>query len=468
MRGAAWITLLLLLPSSAAFAEEVAATGEIPPVPPAYKPLRFIEDYSCLSNSLNGTDWLDPIKYISLRTNDPYWYLTLGGELRERFEGNHDQNFGIGTVDNSYWLQRVTLLGDLHLGERVRFFVEGISGVVAGESQPAPAVQKDPIDLQFAFADLVPYLIDDERLTLRAGRFGLSLGSGRLVATRAAPDIPFKFDGFESIYDRPLWHATAFLTRPVIEYTDRISSDDYSTEFWGLYLTHWFNAARKFGLDVYYLGIASENGKYASGTGNEHRHSFGLRWFGEKDCWDWNAEGVAQVGDFGNQSILAWTASLDSGYTWDAPLQPRLGLKADVASGDQNPTNGLQETFDALFFKSGYFNDASLIRPANIIDVHPNISANLTRAFSIDGGGDVFWRYSRNDAIYAPPGFIAVPALKTASAYVGTAADVNLEWHIQRHLSFLASYVHFFSGNYIRQAGGRDVDYVSTTLDFLF
>ena len=468
MRGTPLIGALLLLHPSALLAEEVAATDEYPSVPPAYKILRFTEDYSCLIDPAKRTDLFDPIKYIPLRTNDPYWYVTLGGELRERFESAHDANFGIGAPDNSYWLQRITLLGDLHLGERVRFFVEGISGIVEGQSQPAPAVQKDPIDLQFAFVDVLPYLTDDERLTLRAGRFGLSLGSGRLVATRAAPNIPFKFDGFESIYDRPLWHVTTFFTRPVIEYTDRLSSDDYSTEFWGLYVTHWFDDAHKDGLDMYYLGIASEQGRYASGGGNEHRHSFGLRWFGEMNQWDWNAEGVVQTGDFGNQTILAWTASLDSGYTWDASWQPRLGLKADIASGDQNPTNGPQGTFDALYFKSGYFNDASLIRPANIIDVHPNFSANLTHALSVNGGGDVFWRYSRNDAIYAPPGFIAVPALSTASAFVGTAADVNLEWRIQRHLSFLASYVHFFSGEYIHQAGGHDVNYFSTTLSFLF
>ncbi len=187
-----------------------------------------------------------------------------------------------------------------------------------------------------------------------------------------------------------------------MEHTDRISSDDYSTEFWGLYLTHWFDGSHKSGVDVYYLGIADENGQYASGKGDEHRHSFGSRWFGEKNQWDWNGEAVAQVGDFGNESILAWTASLDAGYTWNASWKPRLGLKADVASGDSNPKNGTQGTFDALFFKSGCFNDASLIRPENIIDVHPNFSANLTRALSIDGGADMFWRYSRNLMPFTP------------------------------------------------------------------
>jgi hypothetical protein len=96
--------------------------------------------------------------------------------------------------------------------------------------------------------------------------------------------------------------------------------------------------------------------------------------------------------------------------------------------------------------------------------VHPNIAVNPTRSVSIDGGDDVVWRCSRDDAIYGPPGFIALPALKT----VGTAVDVNLEWQIHKHVSFLASYVHFFSGEYIHAAGGHDVDDVSTTIDFVF
>jgi hypothetical protein len=430
--------------------------------------LRFDENYSCLANPTNRTDWFDPVKYIPLRTNDPSWYLTFGGELRERFEGNYDPNFGIhGAGADDYLLQRITLLADLHLGERVRVYAEGISGLQEGDSQPAPPVQQDPIDLQFAFLDVVPYLTEDESLTLRAGRFGMSFGSGRLVATRAAPNIPFRFEGFEAIYARPLWEATAFLTRPV-EDSGGISDGDPGTAFWGLYLTHWFNAAQTLGVDLYYLGIHREHGAYASGTGDEHRHSLGAREFGGWNGWDWNAEQVLQVGTFGSESILAWTAALDSGYTWDAMWSPRLGLKAGITSGDHNPNNGRMETFDALYFKSGYFNDASLIRPQNVIGVHPNLELKPSQTVTVDGGANWFWRYSQNDAVYAVPGFVSVPALKTASSYVGTALDVNLTWQLQRHVSFQASYVHFFTGDYIHAAGGHDVDYVSTTIDFLF
>ena len=129
-------------------AQGVNTGAETPMPPPAYKPLRFDEDFSRLSTAANRTDWFDPVKFIPLRAGDPAWYLSVGGELREIFEGNYDPSFGIGGLgSDSYLLQRVTLLTDVHLGERVRFFLEGISGVVAGESLPPPPVQQDPIDL---------------------------------------------------------------------------------------------------------------------------------------------------------------------------------------------------------------------------------------------------------------------------------------------------------------------------------
>jgi hypothetical protein len=159
---------------------------------------------------------------------------------------------------------------------------------------------------------------------------------------------------------------------------------------------------------------------------------------------------------------------LNSGYTWDATWQPRLGLKAGITSGDRDPNNGQLGTFNALFFKSGYFNDAALLRPQNIIGLHPNLTLHPTPKVTVDGGADWFWRYSRNDAVYSVPGFIAIPAIRDAPNYVGNALDVNLTWNIQRHVVFQASYVHFLTGTYVHEAGGHDVNYVSTTISFLF
>src|SRR5436190_8274189 len=270
-------------------AQQLTPGAEIPLTPPGYKMLRFDEDYSYLTNQANRTDLFDPVKYIPLRQDDPLWFATIGGELRERYEGHYDPSFGIGGKgSDSYLLQRITLLTDVHLGDRLRFFTEGISGIIEGESQPAPPVQNNPIDLQFAFVDVVPWLKDDERLTLRVGRFGMSFGAGRLVATRAAPNIPFRFDGFEALYSRPLWNVTAFLTQPAKD-SGHISAENHSTTFWGLYATRYFDRPHTTGLDFYYLGIDNESATFSSGTANELRHTIGAREFGAWNHWDWDA-----------------------------------------------------------------------------------------------------------------------------------------------------------------------------------
>src|SRR2546428_11676666 len=77
-------------------AQQMIPGAEIPLTPPGYKMLRFDEDYSYLTNQANRTDLVDPVKYIPLRQDHPLWYLSIGGELRERDTGNYDSNLVTG------------------------------------------------------------------------------------------------------------------------------------------------------------------------------------------------------------------------------------------------------------------------------------------------------------------------------------------------------------------------------------
>src|SRR5260370_37410608 len=95
MRPGSAISLPLVFPAIPS-AQLMIPNAEIPLTPPAYQMLRFDEDYSCLTNQDNRTDLFDPVKYIPLRRDDPLWYLSFCGELRERVEGNYDHTFGIG------------------------------------------------------------------------------------------------------------------------------------------------------------------------------------------------------------------------------------------------------------------------------------------------------------------------------------------------------------------------------------
>jgi hypothetical protein len=82
---------------------------------PAYQPFRYDEDWSNLVDDSKRCDWLDPLKYISLGRSG--WFVSLGGEVREKFELLDQPGFGTGPEDNTgYFLQRYLLSSDFHFG----------------------------------------------------------------------------------------------------------------------------------------------------------------------------------------------------------------------------------------------------------------------------------------------------------------------------------------------------------------
>jgi hypothetical protein len=294
----------------------------------------------------------------------------------------------------------------------------------------------------------------------------MSFGSGRLVATRAATNIPFRFDGFEAIYTRPLWEATAFLTRPV-EDNGGISGSDPGTAFWGLYLTHWFDAPHDRPGPVLLRDsprtwrLCLRNGRRTPAFAGRPR----IRRMGRLGLERGASPASGHLRKRVHPRVDRRTGF---GLHLGCHVEPQAGSQSGHRQRRPQPKQRALETFDALYFKSGYFNDASLIRPQNVIGVHPNFTVKPSRTVSVDGGANGFGVIRKMTRSMQCQGSSRVPALKNAASYVGTALDVNLTWQIQRHLSFQASYVHFFTGSYIHEAGGHDVDYVSATIDFLF
>jgi hypothetical protein len=446
------------------------------PKPPPYTLLRFNEDYTYLANPRNRTDPFDAVKYIPLDRDDPKTYLSFGGELRERFEYVSNPRFGVppNLSHDEYLLQRLVLHGDLHWTEHFRLFVQGISGLQLGSrAEDLPPPNHDVADLEQAFADV---RMDDHTasepsyVVVRGGRFQMTYGSGRLVATRQAPNIPFKFDGGQLIATRYGAKLYAFVTKPARERETQFDDEAVGQLFWGVYATTpWLTPGSALRADLYYLGFRNDEAQFASGTGAEKRHTLGVRVFGGAAGFDWDVEPVLQFGTFGRRDILAWTLASSQGYTMDAlPWSPRLGLQANVASGDTHAGgSGDFGTFNPLFFKAGYFNDASLIRPSNIMDVHPTLQVHPGESVMVTIGSDVLWRYTTKDGIYGPGGNLELPA-GGGSRYVATTADVSAQWQLNRHVTWITSYNHFFTGSYVDDAKGGDVDFFGSWISFIW
>src|SRR2546430_1757952 len=123
-------TLLPLMLS----ASNVCAAENSDTLPPPYKQLRYEESYQYLSDSSRRTDFTDQVKYIPLNQEGDS-YLTLGGEIRERYEYFNNYNWGKGPQDdNGYLLQRYMVHADLHLGPDVRLFTQFKSGLEDGRN----------------------------------------------------------------------------------------------------------------------------------------------------------------------------------------------------------------------------------------------------------------------------------------------------------------------------------------------
>src|SRR6202158_5834868 len=207
------------------------------PARPAYTLERYDEDWSFLRDRSKRSDLFDPIKWIPLGSDESS-FLTLGGELRERFQDVRNPAFGLPSpVRNTDFFHRTFLFGDVHLGPHFRTFVEFVNGVTAGTTKKKSTFEQDSLDVLQAFADAVAPAGKNGDFTLRIGRQDLMFGSSRLVSFREAPNVRRAFDGV-----RTFWKAAngkrvdAFVARPVNPqfgvFNDR---RDRNQLFWGMY-----------------------------------------------------------------------------------------------------------------------------------------------------------------------------------------------------------------------------------------
>src|SRR5690348_15194846 len=169
-------SLIIFIVSSLSVARAQSSCPKTEP----YALLRQDDDYRFLRNPACQQDFWDPVKFIRLN-RDGDKYVTLGGEIREWYEGFHNANWGEGPQDgNGYLLQRISLFSDFHLGEQVRFFAQLTSGIEAGRNGGPRPNDQARLWVEQGFADIRLKASHDTSLSLRVGRQEFEFGSGRL------------------------------------------------------------------------------------------------------------------------------------------------------------------------------------------------------------------------------------------------------------------------------------------------
>lgn len=443
----------LLLPASAQ-----AQT----PAPPPFRPDRTAEDYSYLRDLARRGDWSDGYKFIAL-DQDGDAYLSFGGEVRERIEAFDAPRFGIGGVQaDTYVLQRILVHADLHLGPNLRIFAQA-GAHEAFEKTLLNSPDEDHLDVQQLFVEFRPAA----GLAARVGRQEMAFSPlQRFVSFRDGTNVRQTFDGGRLTWARGRMRIDAFAVRPVV--IERGVLDDSANRdqaFAGLYASRRLGSNGVSSIDAYWYLLVRDN----LPAGDEQRHNIGLRFAGARGPFDWDAEAVYQFGRSGPREIGAWAASADLGYAFpQAPLRPRIGLRFDAGSGDDDPRDNRTGGFHPLFPSGPYFNEASLTSWTNLIGVRPGIRIQPEARLTLQASVQFKWRESVTDSVYVGPTTPLAATLGNRASEIGQVLTLDATFQLNRNLQLRAYYLRHEAGEAVVRAGGQSVDFAMASATFRF
>ena len=449
---------------------------------PSIKLIRYEEDWSLDCDAKLRTDYLDRLKCIPLPSASEQRYLSLGGEFRGVFERVQNDNWtNEPYATNSFGLQRYQFHADFRFSANVRVFLQLESGQEQGRLGGPRPIDLKELDFLNAFAE-VGSRPSPHATRVRVGRQELQFGSGRLVAVREGPNVRQSFYAARITQTVGPWTLDGFAARPAEDafgFFDNVPLQ--TTSFWGAFAERKLagDPARSF--DLYYFGLDRKNATFNQGSAREQRQTVGTRIAnGAPRANDkrvliphYDVEAVYQFGSFGSAPIEAWTIGSEFGMMLGSVSgRPRIGLRADAASGDKDPTKPGLQTFNPLFPIGNYFGVLADTGPGpvNFYDLHPNVHEDFSHGITATADWVVYWRQSLKDGVYNVPGSLLVPYIAgNAARFVGHRPGIEVRWQRDVHFYMQADYGVFFAGPFLRESGRpHNLNYTSFWTGFKF
>ncbi len=440
---------------------------------PDYRPLRFEESWPVA----RGGAWDDAIKHISLAPGDLAW-LSLGGNLRARSEGN--RNFQFSTAPNAtgdFGTTRALFDADLHIGGTgpyARGFVEWRDAQGYHRTLPGGIRwnEQDRHDWQNAFAEAGW----GNRLAVRYGRQDITLGKERLVGISDWTNSRRNFEGLRVRASLGNLAVDAVDARVIVVRPDLPDLPDSTTRF--KYLAVGSAGVARPSLSaapalwqVYGMRLDNVLGSLL------RRNTFGAR-------AEWRApmpagavgslevESAAQRGQQGTQRIEAWFFASDASVAWRrAPLSPTLLLGFDRGSGDKNPTDGIAGTFTALYASAHSFGGiADVFGRGNTQEMRIGAILEPTSWARLQWISRGFSRLELLDGAYTKQNTVFRAPAGNTSREIGAEHDVELTVRATRHLRLQVGGAAVNPGEYLRTTPGGAVPirfgYAATTFVF--
>lgn len=452
---AAWLAIPLLLATDAALAQ--------------FRPLRFDDDFSAQRQQCMGNDNANGSACWKDRPVADRVRLSIGGDLRLRYEHAGNPRYGLERQDRwGVLMQRGSVFADLRVGGHWRGFAQLASSFTNGRAAGPSPVDENRLDPTNLFVEWQSARDGESGMGVRVGVQELQFGSGRSIDAREGPNVRRSFEAVRAYATSGPWRVDAFAAAP--RQNRPGSFDDARSRTQEL---HGVYATRTGGLtswDAYALHYDDAVARYAQGVAHERRWSLGTRVFGSRTAWDWNWEVAAQGGRFGDARIRAWSLATDTGYTFDGVAgQPRAALLLAIASGDKDPGDNRLGTLNPIYPRGNYFGDEATLGPRNFANIHPALTMRLAPGVQLNASLDFFWRYSLRDGVYAPNGALMRAAGNSQARYVATIASIGATWTPAPGWSSTAVVAYAQPGAFLRQTGADDaLSFISISAQYRF
>ncbi len=414
----------------------------------------FDADFRYLDDPKNTQhDIFDAIHRVHLGDN---WLFNTGGEIRDRYM--HEVNSRLTGKTNTYDLFRTRVYGDLWFKDIFRVYVEFIYADSSTQSLPPAAIDVNRGDLLNAFVDIKLFRFNDHNAYVRLGRQEMLLGSQRLISPLDWANTRRTFNGVRAFRQGEKFDVDLFWLQPVLINPTRFDSVDNNQNFAGAWTT--YRPKKGQFIDAYWLFLDNTNKAARLGApfAPFNVHTLGTRYAGDKNHWLWDVELMLQLGERGQQEIVAGASSLGGGYNFcKLPWNPTFWVYWDYASGDSNPNGGGTDfsTFNQLFpFGHYYLGWLDLVGRQNIHDINAHLWLYPQNWITVWLQYHHFELDQARDALYNAGGAaLRRDPTGKAGTNVGDEVDLVFNFHLGPHSDILTGYSHLFAGSFLKNTG---------------
>jgi len=395
------------------------------------------------------------------------WTWSLGGAAQERFQAQdnrRDFSFEKNDEDASL-LSRTRLNTTFNYGHLFKAFVEvQDSHEFWRDRLPGTNPNENSLDFYQAYAEfgLLDDIADKPMLSIKAGRQEFVLGNGRLfsnndwlnngtnwdmVRVTGRPD-GFEFDAFAG------WPVTADTNNPDSPASHR-NIAGLNVKAVGIPLGHIVEGFLVYKWDekTDYTGEGrGDRGPEREWVLNGSAHG---KFFTN---FDYNLDLTGELGQRGSNQIRAWRGGGQVGYTLPMLWRwVRFAFDYSLASGDKDPTDRRQETFDTLFGDQfGFRSKFLLAAEKNLEDLNPKFAARAWRGGMIELDYHHFELMQARDGFYASNGTVLRRDKSgNAGRYAGQEIDLQITHAFNDNLSLSGGAFMFMPARLFSQSGNH-------------